>query len=179
MPLQLFPAVSQRSHWYVYVNGVAPDQVPVDTVSVCPSVGVPLIFGSTTSTGLVPPTTALASAWDVACPAEFVAVTVARSVCPTSALPTVYDWLVAPEMSEQLLPFVSQRRHWYVYVIGVEPDQLPFDTVSCEPMDADPVIFGSAELVGAVLATVTTLVAADNWLAEPAPFVAVTLERNV
>src|SRR5438552_11165849 len=79
------------------------------------------------------PTTAVGT--DVAEPEpdEFFAVTTALSVLPWSTETSVYDWLVAPLMSAQLPPFESQRRHWYVNVIGVAPLQAPFEDVSVEP----------------------------------------------
>ena len=45
-------------------------------------------------------------------PKAFDAVTVTRVVVPTSLEPSVYDWLVAPEMEVQLAPSVAQRPHW-------------------------------------------------------------------
>ena len=45
-------------------------------------------------------------------PDEFEAVTVARSVLPTSAEPTAYWAAVAPAIDAQLAPAVSQRFHW-------------------------------------------------------------------
>jgi hypothetical protein len=46
-------------------------------------------------------------------PAEFDAVTVTRSVDPTSPDITVYDCPLAPAMSLHDPPLESQRRHWY------------------------------------------------------------------
>ena len=51
-------------------------------------------------------------------PSALVAFTVTRNVLPTSTLFKTYVLLVAPEMSEQLPPVLSHRRHWYVKVIG-------------------------------------------------------------
>jgi len=45
------PAASQRCHWYAYVIGVEPDQVPSDPVSVSPSCGVPETVGSVVFAG--------------------------------------------------------------------------------------------------------------------------------
>ena len=42
-------------------------------------------------------------------PAALEAVTTMRTVLPTSELPSVYVWLVAPEMSPQLVPELLQR----------------------------------------------------------------------
>jgi hypothetical protein len=46
-------------------------------------------------------------------PSAFVAVTVTRMVCPTSADCTVYVLAVAPETATQLSPFASHRPHEY------------------------------------------------------------------
>ena len=62
-------------------------------------------------------------------PFPFVAVTTTRIVPPTSAPANVYVLAVAPEMSEQLAPAASQRRHWYAKLVG-EPLQVPVDAVS-------------------------------------------------
>jgi hypothetical protein len=55
------------------------------------------------------PLTALAYIVELA---EFVAVTATRMVEPTSALLSVYVVAVAPAMSAQPFPALSQRRHW-------------------------------------------------------------------
>jgi hypothetical protein len=41
------PDAGQRTHWYVKVGAGSPVQVPGDTVSVCPSDGMPAIVGGT------------------------------------------------------------------------------------------------------------------------------------
>ena len=43
--------VVQRSHWYVNVIGCVPDQVPLLTVQVRPTRGVPVIAGKAVFTG--------------------------------------------------------------------------------------------------------------------------------
>jgi hypothetical protein len=46
-------------------------------------------------------------------PAEFTAVTATRSVLPSSAEPTVWVDVVAPEIGAQLAPAELQRCHRY------------------------------------------------------------------
>jgi hypothetical protein len=46
-------------------------------------------------------------------PAEFDALTETTSAAPASFEPSVYVWLVAPEMSLQFEPLESQCRHRY------------------------------------------------------------------
>lgn len=50
-------------------------------------------------------------------PELFAAVTSTRSVRPTSAEPSVYCDAVAPAIDAQLPPDVSQRRHWYEWLV--------------------------------------------------------------
>ena len=97
--------------------GVASDeslfQLPLLTLSVWPSWAVPESVGAAVLTGGLPATTtpvALETAWPE--PAELVAVTWTRSVCPTSLEPSVSVWAVAPCTSEQSPPELEQRRHW-------------------------------------------------------------------
>jgi hypothetical protein len=71
----------------------------------------------------------------------------------------VYVLPVAPTMFEQLAPPVSQRRHWYVNVIGWVPDQVPWSAVRVSPWRVVPEIVGRAVFRGAVVAAA----------AEPAP----------
>ena len=61
--------------------------------------------------GVAPVTTAVAADVADAEPAELVAVTVTRSVSPTSPEPSAYEAAVAPETDPQLPPDVSQRAH--------------------------------------------------------------------
>jgi hypothetical protein len=53
-------------------------------------------------------------------------------------------------MSRQLAAAESQRRHWYLRLIGVLPVQVPAFTVSVSPSVAVPEIVGGLEFVGAV-----------------------------
>ncbi len=62
MSAQADPAALQRRHWWAYVIVGVPVQVPVEAAIVEPSVGVPLIAGSTVLTGSVGTTIAEAAA---------------------------------------------------------------------------------------------------------------------
>ena len=55
---------------------------------------------------------------------------------------------VAPPMFLQALPFLSQRCHWYWYVIGWSPTHVPVVEESVEPTEAVPEIVGGAVLPG-------------------------------
>jgi len=70
-------------------------------------------------------TTAVCADVAVAEPAELEAVTATAILEPTSAAVNPYVCAVAAVTSLQLAPLVSQRRHWYAYVIGCVPDQVP------------------------------------------------------
>jgi len=87
--------------------------VPGFAVSVWPACAVPLIVGGEVFDGGVgfAATTPVAAEAAEAEPALFDAVTTVRSVEPTSVLVTAYVLPVAPAMSAQLLPVLSQRRH--------------------------------------------------------------------
>jgi hypothetical protein len=175
--VQVAPLASHRRHWYVYVTGAVPVQVPVVAVSVCPSCAVPEIVGNEVFAGATPVTTAVAL--DVAGvePAAFAAVTTTRSVEPTSAGPTAYVAEVWPETFVQFAPVLSQRRHWYVYVNGGVPDHVPVVAESVCPSCAVPVIAGSAVLLG--VAAPTVAVGLDADVAEPPLFEAVTATTSV
>jgi hypothetical protein len=80
-------------------------------------------------------------------------------------------------MSAQFAPALSQRRHWRVYVMGVEPDYVPVAEVRVWPSLGVPVIVGAAVLAGAAAATAA--VAALVALPEPLALVAVTFTRIV
>jgi hypothetical protein len=75
-----------RSHWYRKLIGSAPLHSPGETVSTLPSRAVPEIVGGDVFTGaLAPTTTCVRSETAEPEPAEFLAVTLTRIVCPTSA----------------------------------------------------------------------------------------------
>ena len=82
---QLLPFWSQRLHAYVYPVGL-PLHDPFVVVRVEPTVVVPEIVGAAVFPGAdALETTAVGAEVDDAEPSAFVAVTVTRSVCPTSA----------------------------------------------------------------------------------------------
>ena len=101
---------------------MAPIHVPLVVVSVWPWAAVPETTGSLVFVGgpELEATTAVALEVAVVEPSEFVAVTLMRSLCPTSLESSSRWFVVSPEMLLQLLPFESQRTHWYAYVIGVD-----------------------------------------------------------
>jgi len=126
--------------------------------------------------GAVIDTTPVAGEVADAEPAEFFAVTVARTVCPTSLDVSTYVEAAAPEIAEQLFPFESQRCQAYVYEIGVTPTHVPVDALSVCPGTAEPDTAGATVLAGLL---VTTAVAEDDCCADPPAFVAVTTTRSV
>ncbi len=105
------PVASQRRHCRSNAIVGVPVQVPVAAVSTWPSRAVPEIDGSTVFTGGAGATTAEAAEVADVEPAPFVAVTTTRSVPPTSARTGVWPGAVAPGMSAQPEPPLSQRRH--------------------------------------------------------------------
>jgi hypothetical protein len=115
----------------------------------------------------------------VADPAVLLAVRETRRVWPTSAETRTYVEADAPEIGEHAAPLVSQRCHWRLYVIGVEPLQVPVEDVSVCPCCAVPLIVGSAVLDGGTAAPWTTAVCREVAAAEPQRFVAVTVTRRV
>jgi hypothetical protein len=93
------------------------DHDPVEDESDWPCCAVPLTVGAAVFTGATTTsdggaTTAEAALVAVADPAAFVAVTTARSVCPTSVLTSARLDPVAPAIVLQDPPPLSQRRHW-------------------------------------------------------------------
>ena len=82
-------------------------------VSVCPTCAVPEITGGDTSDGAaISDTTAVCADVTVADPYLFDAVTLTRSVAPTSADPARYVCAVAPASEAHALPAESHRSHW-------------------------------------------------------------------
>jgi hypothetical protein len=81
-------------------------------------------------------------------------------------------------MAPHEAPFVAHLSHAYVYVIGVEPDHVPFVAVRVDPTVEVPVIWGSAVFCGAV-AAVTVPVCVDSAVAVPDELCAVTAVRKV
>src|SRR5262249_8079175 len=82
-------------------------------------------------------------------PSLLLASTLSRMVLPTSAAVTLYCCFVALLISTQVAPFVSQRSHWPLKVIGVVPLHLPGSANSVWSCWAVPWIFGSATFTGA------------------------------
>jgi len=158
---QLLPTGSQRTHWNENVIGWTPDHVPGSPWSVEPGLGVPVIDGALAAFGGFPVaavTVAVGFDATVAEPSALLAVTRTRRRFPTSAVPTTYADVVAPEIAAQsepsgLPPEVGQRTHWYANVIGDVPDQSPCDVVSVAPCVAVPLMLGSAVFFGAACVT--------------------------
>jgi hypothetical protein len=69
-------------------------------------------------------TTAVCIEVAAADPFRFDAVTITRSVCPTSAEESVFVEVVAPPIAAQPAPDESHRSHWYAYVRAF-PCQVP------------------------------------------------------
>jgi hypothetical protein len=86
----------------------------------------------------------------VLAPATFVAVTATRIRVPTSVEVSVYAAPVAPAIAAQVVPARSQRRHWWVYIIGDVPDHVPVSAVSVEPAVVPPTTIGDVVFVGGV-----------------------------
>lgn len=112
----------------------------------------------------------------VAEPAAFVAVTWTRIFVRASFEVRTYVCDVAVAMSVQLAPSELQRCHWYAYVTGVEPVQVPLVAVSVWPSLATPVTAGRTVFVSASGATIPE--AADEADAEATELVAATWTRT-
>jgi hypothetical protein len=140
---------------------------------------VPEIVGSPVLTGAwaAATTTLVAADVDELEPAELEAVTTTRIVAPTSSELSVYVVGVVELTGTQFAPPELQRAHWYPYVSGVEPVQVPGLAVSVCPCCAVPVIAGGLWFAGAT--PLTTADCADDALVEPPAFVPVTTTRNV
>ncbi len=100
--------------------GCVPVQVPLSTVSVLFSLAVPVIVGAAVFFGACPVAATIPVGREVAVPEPelFVAVTMTRSLWPTSAVVSVYCLLVAPAIGAQVPPAVSQRSQAYAYDCG-------------------------------------------------------------
>jgi hypothetical protein len=176
MSTQLEPVESQRRHCAAYEIGADPVQEPVVAVMDLPSSSVPDTVGGAVFVAEegADVTTDVGIETAVALPTEFDASTASLIVDPTSAADTAYVEPVAPPMSAQDAPAVSQRRHRYAYEIGVVPDHVPTSPVSVLPSCGVPAIDGAAVFAGGEGAAVTVAVAADVAVAWPPAFVAVT-----
>ena len=91
--------------------------------------------------------TAVGTDVDWVAPSAFRAVTRERIVSSTSTFFSTYVFSVAPPMVAQLPPSLSQRRHWYVNVVGVLV-HVPLLVVSVLPSWAVPEIVGGDVLPG-------------------------------
>src|SRR4051794_24263148 len=98
-----------------------PVQMPLPAVRVWPSCALPLIVGSTVLTGGAAATVPLCALVALALPPTLAPVTTTRTVLPTSAPTRAYVDPVAPAMSTQFAPALSQRRHWRVKEMVGEP----------------------------------------------------------
>jgi hypothetical protein len=140
-----------RSHWYLKLRGVDPDQLPFAQVRVCPGFGVPEIVGGAVFEGgiwiLLPALLAVAE------PASLCAVTLHLMTWPWSADLTRYVELVCPGI------VTPSRSHLRVRVCGVDPDQVPLEQVSVCPAAGVPVIDGAIAFAGGVSIAVGALVA--------------------
>jgi hypothetical protein len=126
---------------------------PLFVVSVLPSTADPLITGSAVLVGaLVFVTVAVAFERADDDPSLFDAVTRTRSRLPTSFEVRTYVWSVAPEISAQLLPWVSHRLHRKSNEIGAVPVQEPVVAVRVEPFTVEPLMVGSVLTSGAAAA---------------------------
>src|SRR5689334_13067031 len=85
-------------------------------------------------------------------PSLFRATTRTRSVLPWSTSFSVYDFSVAPLMSEQLPPLESQRRQLYAYAIVAVLSHWPVLAVSVWPTCVVPEIVGGDWFTGALAA---------------------------
>ena len=98
-------------------------------LSVCPTPAAPEMVGRAMFTGRPPAASALAA--EIAgklMPPALLAVSCARSVCPTSPATSVYAWPVARESDLQLSPEGSQRSHRYRKLLG-SPAHVPCASV--------------------------------------------------
>src|SRR5919198_1486440 len=104
------PLASHFCHWYVKI-GFEPVQSPGRAVSVPPTTGVPEIVGGRTFFGAAAPTTGVGSDVPGAEPSGVVAVTVTRTVLPTSPEASLYVPAVLPAMFVHPPPPEPQRFH--------------------------------------------------------------------
>src|SRR5690349_5984178 len=101
--------------WNVAVNGCSPGERTAGanaTVEITSLSGKVTFEASIAAPGASGAVTIVVGFVKPTCePAEFVAFTPTSSVCPTSALVTVYDCAVAPPIRSQFFAFASQRCH--------------------------------------------------------------------
>src|SRR5580765_4350019 len=115
MLTQLEPALVQRCHRYrKAVGAFVHDPAVVESCE--PTPALPETTGELENAGLRSPLTGVDGAdgtYVEAGPTALVARTSERISCPTSAEPTEYCEPVAPAMSAQCKPLLSQRCHRY------------------------------------------------------------------
>ena len=92
-------------------------------------------------------TTAVAAEVAAADPFRFDAVTITRSVFPTSADESVSVEVVAPPIAAQPAPEESHRSHWYAYFTAF-PCQVPVLAVMMFGTRASPLIEGGVWFLG-------------------------------
>src|SRR5690349_23508606 len=139
------PAPRSRCHWNAYVFP-APAQLPALLVSTPERATVPAGLGTELLTGGDLATESVGSEYAIWLPSTLVAVTLTRTVAPSSAPWRVYVAAVAPVM------FTALRCHWYAYVLPA-PAHVPGAAVRTEPRAAVPATVGATELAGGALAT--------------------------
>jgi hypothetical protein len=93
-------------------------------------------------------TTAVAAEVALVEPLRLDATTVNRNVEPASEGATTWEMPVAPLTGAQAEPVLSQRSHWYAYLILV-PVQTPALPVTVAPTTGRPLMVGSAVFTGA------------------------------
>jgi hypothetical protein len=107
---QFPPELSQSRHWYAYVIGESPAQLPLDAVSVCVSWSVPEIEGSAVFAG--------------APPNRIVPFVPAAQQAPAVGQEIAFSWAVEPDVSavhveppldvKTMLPLAPTAQHWVV-----------------------------------------------------------------
>jgi hypothetical protein len=126
-----------------------PDHDPVVVVNVCPCTAWPLTTGSAVLVGAAGDvTTAVGAELAEAEPRAFVAVTTDRTVCPTSPDPRGWRRVVAPAITTQFAPVLSQSSHLYLYDVGLFA-HVPVVVVKVCPLTDDPLTTGAPVLTGA------------------------------
>ena len=151
--------------------------MPTAAVSTWPSRASPLITGGEDTAGSGPfdATTPVAAEVALFEPNGLRARTSTRIECPTSSVPSWRVWPV--DVPLQPPPPVSQRRHWYVNVIGPAPLHVPDVAVTVSPCLTVPTIVGADVLTGAP--SLTTALGPETAFADPSELEAVTETRSV
>ena len=115
---------------------------------VWPTCAVPEIVGRTVFRGAdESEMIGLGCEFAVSLPSALDAVTSTRTVLPTSAEVSLYDFDVAPAMSAHAAPLLEQRCHWYAYAVGLFAHE-PFPAVTVSPTWNLPSIVGGDVVFG-------------------------------